>query len=48
MSYDAGGHAAANEESESSAPVSSSDHEEIDFFQFGSAKDLLTDGICAA
>jgi hypothetical protein len=32
MSYDIAGNAAADEQSERSAPVSSSDHEEIDFF----------------
>jgi hypothetical protein len=32
MSYDIAGDAAADEQSESSAPLSTSDHEEIDLF----------------
>jgi hypothetical protein len=32
MSYDTAGDAAADEQPESSAPFSASDHEEIDFF----------------
>jgi hypothetical protein len=48
MSHNAAGDAAANEESESFASISSSHHNEIDFFESRSVDNLLADGICAA
>jgi hypothetical protein len=48
MSHNAAGHAAANEQSESFASISSSHHNEIDFFESRSVDNLLADGICAA